>query len=169
MRYNGEDPTLPIYVAINGSVFDVSSNPVTYGPGGSYGFFSGRDAARAYVSGCFAEDLTWDLRGLEEQFIKGTEREEDDAELEEIERLTATNKNESRVRYLTKRRERRREEAWQKVVKAVNHWDNFFRNHDKYFYVGTVTHPDLSGEPIRPQCKGQREKKKTQEQKPQEG
>lgn len=158
MRYNGEDPTLPIYVAVNGSVFDVSSNPVTYGPGGGYGFFAGRDAARAYVSGCFAEDLTWDLRGVEEQFIKGAERDEDDAELEEIKALTASGKNDGRARYLTKRRERRRAEAWTKVEKAVNHWDGFFRNHEKYFYVGKVTHPDLSGEPIRPTCKGQQEK-----------
>lgn len=158
MRYNGEDPNLPIYVAVNGSVFDVSSNPVTYSAGGGYGFFSGRDAARAYVSGCFTEDLTWDLRGLEEQYIKGADRDEDDAELDEIEELTATGKNDGRVRYLAKRRERRRAEAWTKVEKAISHWDGFFRNHENYFYVGKVTHPDLSGEPIRPMCKGQQEK-----------
>lgn len=112
------------------------------------------------MSGCFAEDLTWDLRGLEEQFIKGTEREEDDRELEEIKKLTETRENGSRVRYLTKRRERRRVEAWGKVEKAIKHWDGFFRNHNKYFYVGKVVHPSLEGEPIRPQCKGQREQRK---------
>lgn len=158
MRYNGEDPNLPVYVAVNGSVFDVSSNRITYGPGGGYGFFAGRDAARAYVSGCFAEDLTWDLRGVEEQFIKGAERDQDEAELDEIEALTASGENDGRARYLTKRREKRRTEARKKVEQAISHWDAFFRNHDKYFYVGKVTHPDLSEEPIRPMCKGQQEK-----------
>lgn len=159
MRYNGEDPTLPIYLAVNGSVFDVTANPLTYGPGGGYGFFSGRDAARAFVSGCFREDLTWDMRGLEEMFITGADLETDEAEKAEIERLEADGTMAGRVRYLTRRRQNRRAEAWQKVVKSVDHWDKFFRNHDKYFYVGTVTHPDLSEEPIRELCKSKKPKK----------
>lgn len=54
----------PIYVAVNGSVYDVSASPELYGPGGSYAFFSGKDGARAYITGCFATDLTHDLRGV---------------------------------------------------------------------------------------------------------
>ncbi|ODQ70158.1 hypothetical protein LIPSTDRAFT_58042 [Lipomyces starkeyi NRRL Y-11557] len=63
--YNGSDPALPIYVGLNGSVYDVTENSRTYGPGGPYNHFAGRDAARAFVTGCFTTDLTHDLRGLD--------------------------------------------------------------------------------------------------------
>jgi predicted heme/steroid binding protein len=68
-QYDGTDPTKPIYLALNGTIYDVSSNPDTYGPGGSYHFFAGRDAARAFLTGCFQEDQTPDLRGVEEMYI----------------------------------------------------------------------------------------------------
>ncbi|KAK9478914.1 cytochrome b5-like heme/steroid binding domain-protein [Lipomyces japonicus] len=64
-RHDGTDPNLPLYVAVNGSVFDVSTNPQMYGLAGAYAFFTGRDAARAFVTGCFSSDLTYDLRGLD--------------------------------------------------------------------------------------------------------
>lgn len=105
--YNGRDSSLPIYVAINGSVFDVSSNPMTYGPGGPYEFFSGTDAARAFVTGCFRQDLTYDLRGIDENVAKA----------------------------------------------AIQGWQNFFSNSHKYWYVGTVNHPPLTGDPPEP-CDG---------------
>lgn len=73
-QFDGSDPSKPIYVAVNGMVFDVSSRPDTYGPIGAYHFFSGRDAARAYATGCFNTDLTHDLRGLSEyelEAVKG--------------------------------------------------------------------------------------------------
>ncbi|KAK9352621.1 cytochrome b5-like heme/steroid binding domain-containing protein [Lipomyces doorenjongii] len=63
--YNGSNPALPIYVGLNGSVYDVTENSRTYGPGGPYNHFAGRDAARAFVTGCFTTDLTHDLRGLD--------------------------------------------------------------------------------------------------------
>ncbi|KAK9365416.1 cytochrome b5-like heme/steroid binding domain-containing protein [Lipomyces kononenkoae] len=63
--YNGSDPTLPIYVGLNGSVYDVTENAMTYGPAGPYNHFAGRDAARAFITGCFTTDLTHDLRGLD--------------------------------------------------------------------------------------------------------
>lgn len=65
--YNGSDPALPIYIAINGSVYDVSASPKIYGPKGPYRFFSGRDAARAFVTGCFQkeDEFTYDLRGID--------------------------------------------------------------------------------------------------------
>jgi hypothetical protein len=46
-------------------VYDVSANRRVYGPGGGYGFFAGKDAARAFVTGCFKTDLTHDVRGLD--------------------------------------------------------------------------------------------------------
>lgn len=74
--YNGTDPSLPIYLAINGTIFDVSASPAFYGPGGSYHFFAGKDGTRAFVTGCFREDLTPDMRGVEEMFMPVGEDEE---------------------------------------------------------------------------------------------
>ncbi|ORY16471.1 hypothetical protein BCR34DRAFT_622406 [Clohesyomyces aquaticus] len=67
--YDGTDPKKPIYLALNGTIYDVSASPQTYGPGGSYHFFAGRDAARAFLTGCFQEDLTPDLRGVEMMYM----------------------------------------------------------------------------------------------------
>jgi hypothetical protein len=47
-----------------GKVYDVTAGRWIYGPLGSYHFFAGRDASRAYVTGCFETHLTHDLRGL---------------------------------------------------------------------------------------------------------
>ncbi|KAI8967724.1 cytochrome b5-like heme/steroid binding domain-containing protein, partial [Mycotypha africana] len=65
--YDGSDPTKPIYLAIDGNVYDVTKGAGWYGPGGSYHHFAGKDAARAYVTGCFKEHLTHDIRGFNEQ------------------------------------------------------------------------------------------------------
>lgn len=69
LEYDGTDPNKPIYLALNGTIYDVSASRHTYGPGGSYHFFAGHDAARAFITGCFAEDQTPDLRGVEEMYI----------------------------------------------------------------------------------------------------
>ncbi|KAG0225848.1 hypothetical protein BGW42_004074 [Actinomortierella wolfii] len=63
-QYDGTDPNKPIYLAIKGEVFDVTSGGPFYAKGGAYGFFSGKDASRAYATGCFQTHLTHDLRGL---------------------------------------------------------------------------------------------------------
>ncbi len=41
------DPLIPIWVAIRGTVFDVSNKREVYGPGGGYSIFAGKDASRA--------------------------------------------------------------------------------------------------------------------------
>jgi membrane-associated progesterone receptor component len=57
---NGE----PIFFAVRGRVFDVSSGRNFYGPGGPYENFAGRDASRGLAFGSFDEDmLTKDLDG----------------------------------------------------------------------------------------------------------
>lgn len=71
LEYDGSDPSKPIYLAINGRVYDVSAGPGYYGKGGSYNFFSGKDAARAYITGCFETHLVPDLRGLGLEELKG--------------------------------------------------------------------------------------------------
>lgn len=62
----GDEP-YTILLALNGTVYDVSDSPQTYGPLGPYHIFAGRDAARAFVTGCFRspDHLTHDLRGLD--------------------------------------------------------------------------------------------------------
>ncbi|KAG0300076.1 hypothetical protein BGZ98_009504 [Dissophora globulifera] len=90
-QYDGTDPSKPIYLAIQGEVFDVSAGRPYYSKGGGYGFFSGKDASRAYTTGCFQTHLTHDLRGLTPHQLADVEG-----------------------------------------------WANFYRNHAKYFKVGTV-------------------------------
>lgn len=94
-----------------------------YGPGGHYNFFTGRDATRAFVTGCFQEDLTHDLSGVEEMFIPI------DSE-EEIGRLSS---GERKIR-----REQDVRMARASVRKQVAHWEGFFGNHKKYFEVGRI-------------------------------
>lgn len=61
--YNGEN-NMPVYLAVNGKVFDVSNGRNFYGPGGPYENFAGRDASRGLAYGSFDEDmLTKDLEG----------------------------------------------------------------------------------------------------------
>lgn len=61
--FNGLNESRPVLLSILGQVFDVSSSSA-YKPNGSYSFFAGKDASRAYATGCFKTHLTHDLRGL---------------------------------------------------------------------------------------------------------
>jgi len=70
---SNEDKEKPILLAIDHDVYDVTSNAKTYGPGGSYHLMAGKDAARAYGTGCFKEHRTHDLRGLDEKELAGVE------------------------------------------------------------------------------------------------
>lgn len=45
-RYNGTDATLPIYLALDGSVYDVTAGRAYYAPGGAYHSLAGTDASR---------------------------------------------------------------------------------------------------------------------------
>ncbi|KAI3396617.1 hypothetical protein diail_11870 [Diaporthe ilicicola] len=63
LPFNGKDGG-PIYFAVRGRVFDVSTGRNFYGPDGPYENFAGRDASRGLASGSFDEDvLTKDLDG----------------------------------------------------------------------------------------------------------
>ncbi|KAJ5856830.1 hypothetical protein N7455_007724 [Penicillium solitum] len=130
--YNGTDTNLPLYVAVNGTVFDVSANRMIYGPGGSYNFFAGRDATRAFVTGCFKEDLTNDMRGVEIMFLP----------VEDIEE--AVTSAEKKIR-----REKELRAARARVEATVKRWSGFFANHVKYFEAGRVVVEDggVEGEP----------------------
>ncbi|WWC67280.1 uncharacterized protein I206_101188 [Kwoniella pini CBS 10737] len=64
--YDGIYQDRPVYLAIDGTVFDVTANRRIYGKGGSYNMMAGRDASRAFTTGCFETHLTHDIRGLNE-------------------------------------------------------------------------------------------------------
>jgi predicted heme/steroid binding protein len=123
--YNGTDPRLPIYVGLNGSIYDVSASAHTYGPGGSYSFFAGRDAARGFITGCFQEDMTPDLRGVEEMYMPIDTPEKDKA-------LTK--------KELKLRRERELRVAKKRVAEGIQHWVEVFKGETgrPYFYAGTI-------------------------------
>ncbi|KAL8846573.1 MAG: hypothetical protein Q9221_008339 [Calogaya cf. arnoldii] len=140
--YNGTLPSLPIYLSLNASIYDVSSSPHLYGPGGPYHFFSGRDATRAFITGCFKEDLTHDIRGVEEMFVPIDDPEEGVVS--------------SKVRKT--RRERDLRVARRKVREAVEGWRGLFNGGKggRYFWVGTVVGLEEGGE-VRGLCEAARE------------
>ncbi|WFD49174.1 hypothetical protein GLX27_003852 [Malassezia furfur] len=67
MVFNGDNDSLPILLSIKGDVFDVSAGRMHYRKGSPYHNLAGRDASRAFVTGCFTTHLTHDLRGLTRQ------------------------------------------------------------------------------------------------------
>lgn len=150
-------------MAVNGTIYDVSASPQTYGPGGSYHFFAGRDATRAFVTGCFAEDLVADLRGVEGMFMFVDDDDEggqegggdrDDREGDEEKKGRGLSGAERKVR-----RERELRVARRKVRESVGHWEGFFgRKGGKYFEVGRVAREEgwLERLPRRELCEGAR-------------
>ncbi|KAI1265970.1 cytochrome b5 [Xylariaceae sp. FL1019] len=63
LPYNGTEG-MPVYMAVRGRVFDVTSGRNFYGPGGPYENFAGRDASRGLACHSFDEEmLTKDLDG----------------------------------------------------------------------------------------------------------
>ncbi|KAI8270362.1 hypothetical protein K4K58_010859 [Colletotrichum sp. SAR11_239] len=123
LAYNGSDPELPIYLAINHTIFDVSANPRIYGPGGSYNVFAGHDASRGFVTGCFLEDRTPDMRGVEDMFLPL-----DDPE---VDRHWSYDE-------MQKKMAEERAEAHRMVEQTLKHWVDFFSKSDKYIKVGRV-------------------------------
>ncbi|KAL6695998.1 cytochrome b5 [Trichoderma pleuroticola] len=137
--YDGKDPSKPVYVAINGTIFDVSLGRHIYGPGGSYNYFAGCDAARAFVTGCFADDRTPDMRGVEDMFLPLDDPETDaqytTAEMKELKEMELIR-------------------AQRQVHDALKHWVNFFGNSKKYHKVGYVKREKnwLEKQPRRELC-----------------
>ncbi|KAJ3026192.1 UNVERIFIED_CONTAM: hypothetical protein HDU68_006066 [Siphonaria sp. JEL0065] len=75
-QYNGTDPSKPIYLALRGAIYDVSSKPQLYGPGGECHMFAGKDVSKAYAmsgrgskSGLKAADFNADYSNLTEEEV----------------------------------------------------------------------------------------------------
>ncbi|EJF65199.1 progesterone binding protein [Dichomitus squalens LYAD-421 SS1] len=70
-QFDGTDLSKPIYVAIKGTVFDVTRKADTYGKGKSYNLFAGKDASRALgMSSLKPEDAVSDYSTLSEADLK---------------------------------------------------------------------------------------------------
>jgi len=69
--YNGTDSSLPIYVAVKGTVFDVTPNAGPYAPGAKYSVFAGKDGSKALgIPSVKAEDIVPDYSGLNADQLK---------------------------------------------------------------------------------------------------
>ncbi|XP_077587678.1 neudesin [Stigmatopora nigra] len=70
-RYDGSREGEPIYMAIKGVVFDVSTGKEFYGKGAPYNALVGKDSTRAVAKMSLqAEDMTSDISGLTEEQLR---------------------------------------------------------------------------------------------------
>ncbi|KAF2026779.1 cytochrome b5 [Setomelanomma holmii] len=154
LQYDGTDPNKPIYLALNGTIYDVSISPQTYGPGGSYHFFAGRDAARAFLTGCFQEDATPDLRGVEQMYIPIDPEQKPDATPEDIEK--ARNRKSLTAGERKNRHAQELRQARKQVTDGLENWHKMFRGEKgkKYYRVGEVKREEgwMEKLPVRKLC-----------------
>lgn len=69
--YDGNSPDKPILLALNRTIYDVSTSPQVYGPGGMYSQLAAKDASRSYITTCFdpKDDLVPYFGGVEEIYV----------------------------------------------------------------------------------------------------
>lgn len=125
--YDGKDPTKPIYIALNGTIYDVTAGARVYGPGGSYSIFAGKDAARAFVTGCFLEDGHPDMRGAEWTYVP--------ADIPGF--------NEPATPAQKSQREQALRNARKQVKATIDSWQKVFRGETgkDYFEIGLMKRP----------------------------
>ncbi|KAK4496931.1 hypothetical protein PRZ48_011380 [Zasmidium cellare] len=176
--YDGTDPDKPIYLGINGTIFDVSASPAFYGPGGHYHHFVGRDATRAWITECWdsPDQFTWRLDDVHVMFLPKwmDESLETIAAGKEAEDLDLGGMPPDMLRTMAKKsverfgsvtdgeKEKRRvgdlEEAEGKVRETLGHWVSFFKDNAKYTVAGSVIRDETLPPPPKP-CKAAMEKR----------
>ncbi|KAF2485950.1 hypothetical protein BDY17DRAFT_290591 [Neohortaea acidophila] len=156
-EYDGTDPTKPIYLALGGTIYDVSVSPDFYGPGGHYHHFVGKDASRAWVTECWddAEQLTWRMDGVEDMYMPKYLDEQMEqaatgeadieggaeygmAELAGMAQAVMQKLGKISDKEIARRRKEDIVEAKQAVQERLDHWTAFFAKNDKYKTVGRV-------------------------------
>ena len=112
------------------------------------------------MTGCFQEDITSDLRGVEDMFVPK------DLDTEPVTAPGAAESVKKKAKKEWKlRRERAKRLGKQKVDATVRKWRGTFENSEKYFKIGRVKSAD-EGElgPVRKLCE-YAEKQRPQESK----
>ncbi|KAK5110544.1 hypothetical protein LTR62_005736 [Meristemomyces frigidus] len=169
-QYDGTGPDKTIYLAINGTIFDVSASPAFYGPGGHYHHFTAKDASRAWVTECWdnPDQLTWRLDNLTAMFMPkyldeqmqeaadGTSSIEGAdalgggaAGLAKMAQQVVSKFGRLSEEALQARRVSDGEEAEASMHAALAHWFDFFNNNGKYSVVGTLVLDE--GKPAPPE------------------
>ncbi|XP_070590559.1 neudesin [Erythrolamprus reginae] len=70
-RYDGRQEDEPIYIAVKGVVFDVTSGKEFYGKGAPYNVLAGKDSTRSVAKMSLdPADLTYDTTGLTEEQLR---------------------------------------------------------------------------------------------------
>lgn len=88
---NGATASTPIYICVKGRIYDVSAAREMYGPGEAYHVLVGKDATRAFATGCLEGDcVTSSTVGLTAE------------ELEEIDRWVDLYQNHDKYQYIGK-------------------------------------------------------------------
>ncbi|PFH59635.1 hypothetical protein XA68_12071 [Ophiocordyceps unilateralis] len=138
--YDGSDPDKPLYLSVNGTIYDVSKGRHMYGPGASYHAFAGHDSSRAFITTCLdSGDNVPDVRGAEEAFLPI-----DDPDIDA--HWTTAEMAALRARELA--------DAKKRAHAALKNWVDFFQNSQKYHLVGYLKWDpaELDGKPKKPLC-----------------
>jgi len=117
-------------------------------------FFAGRDSARAFLTGCFKDDLTGDLRGVEEMYMPLD--------------VDAPTEGEKRGQWKI-RREQDKRDALRQVKEGIEQWAEVLRGDTgrPYFWVGIIKREDdwPNNLPLPTLCEPAQEARPTSKQK----
>ncbi|KAL9932696.1 hypothetical protein V8E36_008395 [Tilletia maclaganii] len=70
-EFDGTDPSKPVYVAVKGTIFDVSERREMYEPGKGYSIFAGKDGSRGLgMSSLKPDDAVPDYSTLDDKQLK---------------------------------------------------------------------------------------------------